>query len=171
MKFLILCFLFSLTALAAIETLNFKIIPGKFHQGGKASAFLLSTDDVKNVMLVKLDYEVYKKAMVPVPSEYLKGSVEQELPLIFIDERGFLKLEVDKKMDLPDATLVHMGRVKLGALDNAHQVRIIAKNGRSEIDVYFHPHLPELGWGKVRILLHTPIPLLRDYSLEALLVQ
>jgi len=170
MKFLI-GLIFSFSAFSSIEIMNFKIIPGQFHQGGKVSAHLVSTDTVKNVMLLQLDYEVSKKPLVPVPQEYLKGGMSQELPLEFIDERGFLKLEIDKKMELPDATLVHMGRVQLAGLDNAHQVRIIAKNGRSETDVFFHPHLPELGWGKVRLLLHTPIPFLKDYLLEAVLVQ
>lgn len=168
---LILSLLFSLSAFAGADVLTFKILPGKFHQGGKASASLLSTDAARNVMVVKLTYEVQKKALIPVPSEFLKGEDKQELPLEFIDERGFLNLEVKKTMELPEATLVHLGRVVLGSHTRAHHVRIIAKNGRSETDVFFHPHLPELGWGKVRLLLHTSIPFLKDYSLEAVLAE
>lgn len=168
-KLLSLAVLISTSAMAASDAMNFKIIPGKLHQGGKASADLLTTNKEKGVMVVKLAYEVYKKALVPVPDEYLKGSVDQELPLEFIDERGYLNLENSKTLELDDAILVHMGRSVVAGHGNGHHVRIKAKNGRSETDVYFHPHLPELGWGKVRLVLHTPIPMLKNYSMEAVL--
>lgn len=168
-SFSVIFFMFSFSAYSAIEALNFKILPGKFHLGGKASAVILSTDTQRGVMIVKLDYEVIKKALVPVPNEYLKGGLDQELPLEFSDERGYLNLEKQGTMDLPEATLIHLGRVSIGNHQQGHRVKIKAKNGRSETDVYYHPHLPELGWGKVGLLLHTPIPMLKDYSLEAVL--
>lgn len=164
----LLSLLFSLSVWSAGPT-HFKILPGKLHQGGKASADIISTDTHKKVILVRLNYEVYKKTLVPVPDEYLKGSSDQELPLEFIDERGYLNLEQSKTRELEDAILIHLGRVSLGGHTNGHHVRIKAKNGRSETDVYYHPHLPELGWGKVRLVLHTPIPLLKNYAMEAVL--
>lgn len=168
-SFTTLLLLISFSAYATIDMLNFKILPGKFHQGGKASASILSTDTQRGVMVVKLEYEVIKKALVPVPNEYLKGGLDQELPLEFSDERGYLNLEAKGTMDLPEATLVHLGRVTVNGNLQGHHVRIKAKNGRSETDVYYHPHIQELGWGKVGLLLHTPIPLLKDYALEAVL--
>lgn len=168
-SFTVLFLLVSFSAFASIDMIKFKILPGKFHQGGKASASLLSTDTQRSVMVVKLEYEVFKKALVPVPNEYLKGGLDQELPLEFSDERGYLNLEAHGTMELPEATLIHLGRVTVGTNLQGHHVRIKAKNGRSETDVYYHPHIPELGWGKVGLLLHTPIPMLKDYALEAVL--
>ena len=168
-KIIGLILLFSLSAFALPDATHYKIVPGKLHQGGKASANIISTDAIKKVMLVRLNYEVYKKALVPVPEEYLKGSSDQELPLEFIDERGYLNLEAMKTQELEDAILIHLGRVAIAGHINGHHVRIKAKNGRSETDVYYHPHLPELGWGKVRLVLHTPIPMLKNYAMEAVL--
>lgn len=168
-KIAALFLILSISAFADPDVLNFKILPGKFHQGGKASASVLSTDAQRAVMVVKLEYEVVKKALVPVPSEYLRGGLNQELPLEFIDERGYLNLEINRTLDLPEAILIHLGRVTIGSYQNGHHVRIKAKNGRSETDVYYHPNLPELGWGKVGLMLHTPIPMFKDYSLEAIL--
>lgn len=170
-KLLTLAVLISTSAMAITDSMQFKIIPGKLHQGGKASADLLSTNKDKGVMVVKLAYEVYKKALVPVPDEYLKGSVDQEFPLEFIDERGYLNLENAKTLELPKATLVHLGRIVVAGHSNGHHVRVKARNGRSETDIYFHPHLPELGWGKVRLVLHTPIPMLKNYAMEAELAE
>jgi hypothetical protein len=121
-------------------------------------------------MLAKLDYVVIKKFAVPVPSEYLKGTEKQELPLEFIDERGYLNLEAKGPMELEDAVVHHVGRVTVGKLLNGHHVKIVAKNGKSETEIFFHPQIPELGWGKVRLTLHTPIPFLRNYTLEAVLI-
>lgn len=168
-KLIAFVFLMICSAIAASGVLHFTVLPGKLHQGGKAAAQLISINKTNQTMTVNLAYEIYKKVLVPVPDEYLKGSDKQELPLEFIDERGYLNLEINKTMDLPEATLVHLGRVTVGQHKNGHHVRIVAKNGKSETEVFFHPHLPELGWGKVRITLHTPIPLLKNYSMEAVL--
>lgn len=169
LKFLFFA-LFSFSALATREVLNFKITPGKLHAGGKAAAQIESIDAAKNVMLAKLAYEVIKKPLVPVPDEYLKGTEKQELPLEFIDERGYLNLEAKGPLKLEDATVYHVGRTKIGKLSEVHHVKIVATNGRSVTEVFYHPEVPELGWVKVRLTLHTPIPMLKNYSMEAVLI-
>jgi hypothetical protein len=161
---------FSFVALASADVLHFKISPGKLHSGGKASARIQSVDSAKDQMLVFLTYEIVKKALVPVPEEYLKGTEKQLLPLEFIDERGYLNLEANGPLQLTDATVYHLGRVKLGGLINAHLVKIVAKNGKSEIEVTYHPQLPELGWAKVKLTIFTPIPIFKNYSIEAALI-
>ena len=167
----IFCILFSFTAFAYTTPVHFKVIPGKFHAGGKAVAQIKSTNDAKRTMVVKLDYEVVKRWGVPVPSEYLKGTDNRELPLDFIDERGYLNLEAKGPMDMEEAVVYHKGRVTVGKFSNGHHVKIVAKNGRSETEVFYHPNLPELGWGKVKLTVHTPIPFLKSYILEAVLIK
>jgi hypothetical protein len=162
--------MFSLSALATIEVLNFKINPGKLHAGGKAAAKIESIDSAKGIMLAFLAYEVVKKPLVPVPDEYLKGTEKQELPLDFIDERGYLNLEAKGPLKLEDATVYHLGRTKIGSRTGVHHVKIVATNGRSMTEVFYHPEVPELGWVKVRLTLYTPIPLLKNYSIEAVLI-
>lgn len=170
MHSLLFALLFSLCAFANPAPIHFKVVPGKFHAGGKAVAQIQSTDNAKNTMVVKLDYEVVKRFGVPVPNEFLKGTDSRELPLEFIDERGYLNLEAKGPKDMDEAVVYHMGRVTVGKYSNGHHVKIVAKNGKSETEVFYHPHLPELGWGKVKLTVHTPIPFLKSYILEAVLI-
>jgi hypothetical protein len=151
----------------AIDAAFFDILPGKLHSGGYLRSDLLDINDAQQTMKVKLQYEVIKRPLVPVPNEYLKGEEVQVLPLEFLDERGYLELEIKGTRELVDAWLKHQGRVEIAGLKDIHFVKIIAKNGRSEIDVYFHPTVEELGWVFLRLTLHTEIPLLRHYALEA----
>jgi hypothetical protein len=167
-KFIFLL-LISFSVSATNEVLNFKIIPGKLHAGGKASARIASIDTAKRVMLALLTYEVIKKPLVPVPDEYLKGIEKQELPLEFIDERGYLNLEAKGPLNLPEAVVFHLGRVKLEKRSDVHHVKIVAKNGKSETEVFYHPHVPGLGWVKVKITLHTPLPILKNYEIQTVL--
>lgn len=163
--------LISLSAFALPETLNFRITPGKFHLGGKAAARIVSTNQDKDIMQVLLSYEIVKRPLVPAPEEYLKGSERQDLPLEFIDERGYLNLESKGPLKLPDATVYHLGRVKAGTRTNAHRVKIVASNGKSETEITYHPHIPELGWASVKLTIFTPLPLFRSYTMEAVLVE
>jgi hypothetical protein len=168
-KFVLLT-LFSFSVFASPDVLNFNITPGKLHAGGKAAAKIESVDTTKGVMLAYLSYEVIKKSLVPVPDEYLKGTEKQELPLEFIDERGYLNLEAKGSLQLEDATVYHVGRLKLGKRSDVHHVKIVAKNGRSMTEVFYHPQVSELGWVKVKLTLYTPIPMLKNYSMEAVLI-
>jgi hypothetical protein len=168
--FHILAFLLSLSTFAAPDTLNFRITPGKFHLGGKAAARIVSTNTDKDIMQVMLSYEITKRPLVPAPEEYLKGSEKQDLPLEFIDERGYLNLEAKGPLKLPDATVYHLGRVKDGSRSNAHRVKIVATNGKSETEITYHPHIPELGWVRVKLTIFTPLPLFKSYTMEAVLV-
>jgi len=78
-------------------------------------------------------------------------------------------LETKKTMELPDATLIHLGRSSVAGLENGHLVKIKARNGKSETDIYYHPHLPEMGWGRVKLTIFTPLPIFSNYMMEAVL--
>jgi hypothetical protein len=165
MKALALLVLLSSTLHASIETLSYKILPGKLHTGGTLDASVLSTDEAKDIMEVLLKYDIIKKPFVPAPADLLKSSMTLELPLEFLDERGYLNLEMTKLRDMEKATLHYVGRVDIGKFKNAHHVRILNKKGKFECDVYYHPSMPELGWPEMRLILNVSI--LSNYEVKA----
>jgi len=167
-KLLCLCLLFSFSAMAA-DGSNFNILPGKLHTGGTFFATIKSISDAKQTMTINLKYDIDKKRLVPVPKEYLKGEISQAIPLEYIDERGYLNLEVAKTKDFADAKAVYLGRVDVGEYRNSHHVNVIAKNGKSETELYFHPQAPGIGWVKVRMTVYPPLPILKNYTVVALL--
>jgi hypothetical protein len=165
MKIFILLFILSSQLSAGIDSLQYKIAPGKYHLGGKLEAVVSKIDTAKNVMEVKINYDIIKRPMIPAPANLLKSSMLLQLPLDFQDERGYLNLELDKKKELDKVIVYHAGRVSFGKMTNAHHVRIIGKNSKYVCDVYYHPSIPELGWSKLGLLLN--ITLLSNYQMDA----
>ena len=99
MKIFILFLILSTQLSAAIDSLQYKIAPGKYHSGGKLEAFISKIDTDNNVMEVKINYDIIKRPMIPAPASLLKSSMLIQLPLDFQDERGYLNLEMDKKKE------------------------------------------------------------------------
>lgn len=165
MKALVILMLLTTALHASVDTLIYKIQPGKLHQGGTLETYVTSVDTEKNVMDVVIKYDVLKKPLVPVSADLLKSSMTLELPLDFQDERGYLSLEITKFRDSEKATIHHAGRVDIGDLKNAHHIRILNKRGKFECDLYYHPSVPELGWPQVRLLLNVSI--LKNYEMKA----
>jgi len=165
MKALALLILLSTTLHASIETLSYKIFPGKLHTGGTLDASVSKIDETSGIMEVVLKYDIIKKSYVPAPGDLLKNSMILELPLEFADERGYLNLEMSKSRDMERATLHHIGRVDIGNLKNAHHVKILNKKGKFECDIYYHPSMPELGWPEMKLILNVSI--LKNYELKA----
>lgn len=157
--------LFMMVGAMANETTSFDILPGKLHKGGflKAAPEMIPNSET---VLIKLNYEITKKGFVPVPSEFLKGSYDQKLPAVFLDERGYLELEKQKSMKIDEASVVYLGRTSYRGMDDAHSIQIIPNNKKSEIFLVYHPTAPGLGWDQVKLVLHTGIPMLEDYVLE-----
>ena len=164
MKTLIFALLFTVGAMASEKT-TFDILPGKLHKGG----FLTAEPELmphSDSMMIQMKYEILKKGIVPVPSEFLKGTYEQKLPSKFLDERGYLELEKNKSMKIDEATVKYLGRTDYRGQNDAYYVQIIPDNRKSEIFLVYHPTAPGLGWDKVRLVLHTGLPMLDDYVLE-----
>ena len=157
--------LFMMVGAMANETTSFDILPGKLHKGG----FLVAAPEMianTETVLIKLNYEITKKGFVPVPSEFLKGSYDQKLPAMFLDERGYLELEKQKSMRIDEASVVYLGRTSYRGMNDAHYIKILPNNKKSEIFLVYHPTAPGLGWDQVKLVLHTGIPMLEDYVLE-----
>jgi len=164
MKYFLMGLFMTINSMAS-ETSTFNILPGKLHKGG----FLTATPQVETNsenILVDFNYEIKKKDLVPVPSQYLKGNYQQKLPAIFLDERGYLELEKSKSMHIDDATVFHMGRTNLNGLNDAHLIRIVTDNKKSEMLLTYHPTTQAQGWDHITLTLHTDLPLLNDYVIE-----
>lgn len=113
-----------------------------------------------------MNYEIYKKILVPVPDDFLKGETVLELPPEFRDERGYLELETKGTMEIEKAKLQFIKRVKWKNVKDAYQVMILPKNGKSKIEVTYHPSIPAAGWGRVVVTFISKIPLLNGYQAE-----
>jgi len=146
----------------------FTITPGQFHKGGDLSYEITKQDIASDSLDLTISYHVLKKALVPVPSEYLSGNTVQTLPLNYLYESGYLELEKKHEEEFSDSYVTHLGRVNIDGLTDVHHVKITAKNGKSEMEVFYHPSLPALGWSRVILVLHTPIPFLKNYTMMAI---
>lgn len=87
-----------------------------------------------------------------------------ELPPEFRDERGYLELEQVGSMSLPKADLKYLGRVDFRNYENAHKALIIPHNGKSKTEIIYHPELPGVGWGRVRTIFISSVPILNGYQ-------
>lgn len=137
---------------------------GKLHKGGTVHAEIVPDP---NHFTVKVNYEIHKKMLVPVPSQYLKGEYTFELPSQFKDERGYLELESKNEIDTPKARVKFLKRTEVNGKKNGFLAEVLPNNGKSKITVAYHPDLPSLGWGRVEITLLIDFPGLNGYKLIA----
>lgn len=155
--------LFTLSAFAS-TTANYNVLPGKLHKKGKVVVNILPDKDLYRV---KMDFNVEKKNLVPVPAKLLKGSTVMEFPEKFRTEAGYKELEKKKHIDMKKAQLVFKKRADAGRLKNAYFFEVRPTNKKSKIDIIYHPDLPSVGWYKVDITFLSNIPVLNGYELEA----
>lgn len=148
----------------ASTSADYKVLPGKLHKKGKVAVSILPDKDIYRV---KMDYDVKKKDLVPVPSKLLKGSTVMEFPVKFRTEAGYKELEKKKHMEIRKAELVFRKRADVGKLKNAYFFEVRPTNKKSKIDIIYHPDLPSVGWYKVDITFLSKIPVLNGYELEA----
>ncbi|MBY0415710.1 MAG: hypothetical protein K2Q18_16165 [Bdellovibrionales bacterium] len=146
---------------------QYYITEGKLHKGGKASVEVLENSEEKYT--VKLTYELYKKILVPIPSDELKGESVLDFPAEFRDERGYMELESIGSMELPKATLKFVKRINWENLPDAYQFLILPKNGKSKIDIIYHPSVKAAGWAKILITFVSSTPILNGYQVEIFL--
>ena len=85
---------------------------------------------------------------------------------MFLDERGYLELEQLKSMKIEEATVHYKGRTNYRDFQDAHLIQILPDNKKSEIFLVYHPQAPGLGWDNIKLILHTGVPLLENYTLE-----
>lgn len=148
----------------ASDKASYHILKGKLHSGGKAQILIIENTDEKFV--AKMNYEIRKKILVPVPEDALKGETVVALPPEFRDERGYLELEAKGTIDIEEAKLKFIKRVKWKNFQDAYQVLILPNNGKSKIEATYHPSVAAAGWGRVVVTFISKIPLLNGYQAE-----
>ena len=146
---------------------EFSITAGPLHKGGDFSYTITGQDVAHQSVGISMHYSIRKRALVPVSDEFLSGDLNQSLPMNCLSEAGYLELEKIHQMDFDDTTVTHLGRVNMDGLTDVHHIKISANNGKFDFEAYYHPSLPGLGWSRVVIILHTPIPLLANYKIMA----
>jgi hypothetical protein len=77
-----------------------------------------------------------------------------------------MELERTKKRVIKDATIYHMGRYRIEGYRHCHKIKIVAKNGKSEIIAYYHPAVADAGWVYIDLTIKK-IPALKTYNLKA----
>lgn len=162
LPFFFLMLLFCSSALAAIESASYHIHKGSLHKGGSATIEI--TEKNKQKFSAKMSYDLKKKALVPIPKKVLKGETVIELPPEFKDKRGYAKLEKKGFMEVPKARLQFIKRMNWKGKEGAYDILIIPNNGKSRIEVVYHPSLPAAGWGQVVITFISPYPILNGYK-------
>lgn len=146
----------------AVPKAHYNILAGKLHKGG--SAFTEVLPDTSK-FTVRMGYQIEKKALAPVPSEYLKGEEIIDLPVQFKDERGYLELETKGTMSIPDGMIKFIKRTTIGDKKDAFLVVVLPKNGKSKIELVYHPELPSVGWGRMQVTFISKVPLLNGYEI------
>ena len=141
---------------------------GKLHRKGSASVEVLENP---RAYQVKMNYTIDKKRLVPVPDKYLAGQTTINLPSMFKDERGYLELESKKKMQVDGARLTHLGRTTFKKFNDAHKINIILSNGKGKIELVYHPSLSGAGWGNIKMVFISDIPLLNGYTIQCRLAE
>jgi hypothetical protein len=159
-------FLFLVPFAYGSDTADYKVLPGTLHQNGKVVVNVLPDQDHYRV---KMDYDVKKKELVPVPDKLLHGSTVMEFPQKFRTEQGYKDLEQKKTMKIRKAELRFIKRADYKDLKDAYFIEVRPTNKKSRIDIIYHPSLPSVGWMKVEITFLSKIPVLNGYELEAVL--
>jgi hypothetical protein len=145
------------------DVANYNIQKGSLHTGGAAS--LIIAENSADKYTVKLNYEIYKKILVPIPNNQLRGESFVELPPEFRDERGYMELETKGSIELKTLTLKFIRRIKWPGHSDAYQILVIPKNGKSQIEAIYHPLIPIAGWAKIIVTLINKAPVLNGYQL------
>lgn len=135
---------------------------GSLHQGGDLMIELLSKGKLR------LEFAIKKRTLVPVPDKYLKGSYQLDIPSEFSREEGYLALENQKSREWGPLILSHQGRVDFYHWTNCHCIEVQLKNGKAQGEILFHPEMSGCGWIRISLTIHSKLPLLQNYNLEAI---
>lgn len=165
MKLLIVSFVLMISSMAnAQNEAHYNVLPGKLHKKGSVAVKVLPN---KTSYDVEMNFEVKKKALVPVPEKLLRGSKVYQFPIKFKTKEGYVELEKSKSMLIPKAVLNFVKKGNFGKLKNAYFIQVLPVNKKSKIDIIYHPSLASVGWARIKITFLSKFPLLNNYELEA----
>jgi hypothetical protein len=161
-KFILVLILLTGNVMAnAMKIGKYSLDAGRLHKGGNAQVEVLPDPDN---YVVKLKYDINKKALVPIPNNILKGEKDFVLPKAFADEKGYQELEKKGSLEMDKAVVNFLRREKVANLPDAYLFEILPKNGKSRIEVAYHPTLPGVGWKYVKLKFLGNLPLLQGYE-------
>jgi hypothetical protein len=143
---------------------KYTIKKGSMHRGGWIK---VEAKQINSLAHMNIEYQVNPKMFIPgFVKKYLKGIHVEKLPKAFLYEEAYLSLERSKSLELEGANIYHQGRIDVGRYTNCHKVKIVAKNGKSEITAFYHPQVGDAGWVHINLIIKK-IPLMKTYNLKA----
>lgn len=146
----------------ALEVVNYHISKGSLHKGGVAKVEV--TTKSKKAFVTKMSYEIFKKSLVPIPSKVLRGETVISMPPEFSTAKGYQKLEKKGVMEIDKAKLQFVKKTSWRGLSGAYNILILPKNGKTKIEVLYHPTIKAAGWARVIITFISPYPILNGYN-------
>ncbi len=156
--------LYSINIWAGESTLFYKIEPGKFHTGGKAS--LEKTENNLDNLTILVKYKIDKKFFVPIPSSKFNGESQIVFPKELIDEAGYLELETKGEI-LSDGSLIKfVKRVDWKEYKNAYEFILYPSNQKSEVLVIYHPSIASIGIAHIEITIKNTSAFMDGYKMS-----
>lgn len=146
----------------ALEMVNYHIAKGSLHKGGVAKVEVTTKN--KKSFVTKMSYEIFKKTLVPIPSKALRGETIISMPPEFSTSKGYQNLEKKGVMEIDKAKLQFVKKTSWRGMSGAYNILILPKNGKSKIEVLYHPTIKAAGWARVVITFISPYPILNGYN-------
>ncbi len=165
MKGFIFVFSLLLSLMTVADQSEYIVEKGKLHSGGSATLIDLDHED-DQFFIIKINYEIIKKKLAPIPESQLKGDSEIIFPKEFKSEDGYKNLETQKVIEIRGSRIEFLRRVDLGTLKNAYEIVVYPRNKRSKVTFIYHPNLNHLGWKEVSIVLINKLPVLNGYEIK-----
>lgn len=138
----------------------YTIQPGPLHQGGTL------TIEKQTETKLHLQYQITKKAFIPIPDRYLSGNYQFDIPPQFSTEEGYLELEKNKTLNWGRFNIFHGGRSDFYQWKDSHLIELQLKKGKGQARILYHPDIPGCGWGEIKITIHQGLPFLENYTLS-----
>jgi hypothetical protein len=155
---------YSINIWAGENTLLYKIEPGRFHTGGKAS--LEKIDNNLDNLTILVKYKIDKKFFLPVPSSKFTGENLIIFPKELNDEAGYLELETKGEI-LSDGSLIKfIKRVNWKEYQNAYEFILYPANQKSEVLVVYHPDIASIGIAHIEITVKNTSAIMDGYKMS-----
>ena len=106
------------------------------------------------------------KVFFPIITEIEAQNTEFKYEFLY--EEAYLNLERTKYLEIKHARVYYQGRATIGRYVNCHKVKIVGKNGKSEIIAYYHPQVGDAGWVYMDLTIKK-IPFFGSYNLKAVI--
>jgi hypothetical protein len=140
---LILTFLMTLSA-AFGQDLYHRVLPNKLIKSGEITISYRSYPDYLKTIIT------YKVKGPLIPKKYRQGSLEQDIPIKYETEDGYIDLMLKGRESYKNVLLVHEG-----LSNGVHSVGIYPSHGNWKARAYYNSSIISLGWERLEVTLKS----------------